>query len=522
VAVGQSTSGDTPGTDLPGVVVDVRVGDGQNRRPGKLGLRPRRLRLRARLTLAFGLGALLMSTLLSAITYGLTRDNLLDRREQDAVEITRRNARRVENLLIDEITEEGVVQLLEGQGTIADATPVIRLNGFGDQEDVLDTTDLWFSADPQEFGPPLDVEPALLESLSGAEPGSGAQMRYRLSGTVRSGQRPAFLVIGIVLEARNGIYMEAVPLSDIEDALGSLGLALLGAGALSTLSGVALGSWASRRVLSPLEEVSHAAEALAAGDLSARLDVAEDRDLSALADSFNDMAANLEERIERDARFASDVSHELRSPLMTIMASAEVINSRRNELPERALTALDLLMLDLERFRRLVEDLLEIARYDTSQGGIAHDHFGISEFVRRVAQDFGYADVPVIIPEGVEETVVAADKRRLARVIANLLENAENYAGGATSIEVRQIYQTIEIAVEDAGPGVPVEERQLIFGRFARGSEGGRRGAGTGTGLGLALVAEHVRLHGGRARVDDRPDGKPGVRFVVALPVVAT
>ena len=70
--------------------------------------------------------------------------------------------------------------------------------------------------------------------------------------------------------------------------------------------------------------------------------------------------------------------------------------------------------------------------------------------------------------------------------------------------------------------GVPVDERQLIFGRFARGSEGGRRGAGTGTGLGLALVAEHVRLHGGRVRVDDRPDGLPGARFVVELPVVVT
>ncbi len=478
-------------------------------KPDHAKVRPKRLRLRARMTLAFGLGALLMSALLSAITFGLTRDNLLDRREQDAVEVARRNARRIELRIIDEITEDGVRQLLLNQSTIADATPVIRLSGFSGLE--------WFSADPQTFAAPTDINSDLLEAVLQAEQGSGAQMRYRLSGTSHP-----FLVIGVPLEVREGVYMEAVPLKDIEDTLGSLGLALLGAGALTTLSGVAMGSWASRRVLSPLKDVSETAEALAAGDLSARLDVAEDRDLSTLAASFNDMAANLEERIERDERFASDVSHELRSPLMTIMASAAVIDSRRDELSDRALTALDLLTSDLERFRRLVEDLLEISRYNTSGVEISPEHFGISEFVRRVVEDFGYGAVPVMIPEGVENTVVAADKLRLARVIANLLENAANYAGGATSIEVRQINRTIEIAVEDAGPGVPAQERQLIFGRFARGSEGGRRGAGTGTGLGLALVAEHVRIHGGRVRVDDRPDGKPGARFVVALPVVAT
>ncbi len=464
-----------------------------------------RLRLRARLTLAFGLGALLLSTLLSAVTYGLTRDNLLDTREESAVEVATRNAGRVELLITDEMVEQDVRAILRDRSTIADAIPALRLSGVGELE--------WFSADPVVFAAPTDIDPELLELVASPEEPSAAQMRYRLLN-----DRP-FLVIGIPLSIREGIYIEAVPLDDIEDTLGSLGLALLGASAVTTMAGVALGAWASRRVLSPLEDVSVTAEALAGGDLSARLDVAGDRDLTALAASFNDMAANLEERIERDAQFASDVSHELRSPLMTIMASAEVLNSRRSELSPRAATALDLLTSDLERFRQLVEDLLEISRYDTSGGTIDREYFGIVEFVRRVAEDSGYGHVPVVNPSEMETTTVGADKRRLARVIANLLTNAANYGGGATSIELRQVDSSIEIAVEDSGPGVPIEERQLIFGRFARGSEGGRRGAGTGTGLGLALASEHVRLHGGRVRVDDRPDGQTGARFVIELPV---
>jgi two-component system sensor histidine kinase MtrB len=466
--------------------------------------RSSRLRLRTRLTLAFGLGAFLLSTLLSAVTYGLTRNNLVDRREEDAITVAQRNAGRIALLITEDTTEDGVRALLADQATIADAIPVLRLSGSNGLD--------WISADPVAFSAPDDVNSDLLDQLS-SDAVTGARMRYRLDDL-------PFLVIGIPLEARQGVYLEAVPLDDIEDTLGSLWLALLGAAVVTTMAGIGLGAWASRRVLFPLEDVSATAELLAGGDLSARLDVAGDRDLTALAASFNDMAANLEERIERDARFASDVSHELRSPLTTIMASIGILESRRDGLSQTAQTALDLLSSDLERFRQLVADLLEISRYDTSGGTIDADHFSITEFIRRAAEDSGHEHVPFIHPADLDEVVVEADKRRLARVIANLLHNADNYGRGATSIELRRIGRMIEIAVEDGGPGVPVEERQLIFGRFARGSEGGRRGTGTGTGLGLALVAEHVRIHNGRVRVDDRPDGETGARFVVELPVV--
>jgi two-component system sensor histidine kinase MtrB len=89
-------------------------------------------------------------------------------------------------------------------------------------------------------------------------------------------------------------------------------------------------------------------------------------------------------------------------------------------------------------------------------------------------------------------------------------------------VVLQRVGDGVQIAVEDEGPGVPEEEREVIFERFARGGGAGRRGSGEGVGLGLALVAEHVRLHGGKVWVEDRSDGRPGARFVVELPVLAT
>ena len=104
-------------------------------------------------------------------------------------------------------------------------------------------------------------------------------------------------------------------------------------------------------------------------------------------------------------------------------------------------------------------------------------------------------------------------------MLANLIDNAAKYGGGATSVSLRQADHGVQIAVEDRGEGVPEEDRALIFNRFNRGSIAGRRGSSEGVGLGLALVAEHVNLHGGSVWVEARRDGEPGARFVVELPV---
>ncbi|MDP2289948.1 MAG: ATP-binding protein, partial [Actinomycetota bacterium] len=123
-----------------------------------------------------------------------------------------------------------------------------------------------------------------------------------------------------------------------------------------------------------------------------------------------------------------------------------------------------------------------------------------------------------------ERVIIRGDRRRLARVVANLIDNARLHGGGDAAIFVTEPEGEGEplghiwIAIEDHGTGVPIEERDLVFERFARGAVAGRRSSSDGAGLGLSLVEEHVRMHGGRVWVEDRLDGEPGARFVLELP----
>jgi two-component system sensor histidine kinase MtrB len=456
----------------------------------------RRLGLRARVVLAFVVGALLVSGILAGVAYTVTRNNLVDTRERTGIRIAASNAAAVRaQLNVEDVDPAAVLLTLS---TPLQSVPTLRLG-----------PDAWLTADPLRFAD-TDVNSLLLTEVESGQP---SQMRYRFSNA-------PFLVVGVPLPDRDALYFEAIPLRDIDDTLQSLGIALTGGAVVSTIAAAMLGWWAARRVLSPLEEIGEAAEAIAAGELDTRLEAEADRDLGRLTGSFNLMARTLQQRIERDGRFASEVSHELRSPLMTLAASMEVLNNQRSEMPDRAQTALDLLTTDLVRFQGLVEDLLEISRFDVGAVNLQLSRFEVAEFVRQAVGVAGH-EVPVTYPKRVEGLFIEADKRRLARVIANLLDNAEKYAGGATGVEINRDGDSVSITVLDEGPGVPAEEREAIFDRFSRGVEGGRRGTGTGVGLGLSLVAEHMNLHGGTVMALPREDGASGTRFVVTLPGVA-
>jgi two-component system sensor histidine kinase MtrB len=462
------------------------------RGPHRLPL-PARLGLRARITLAFTLVGAVLSLLLAGATWGLTRENLINQRETSVTTQATTNA----NYMRQRITRDPkeVQQSLSGLESPSGSRPVVRLvDKNGKVRWVASASDFGASALP----------PSLKRVVV---QGQAARMRYDLD-------RETELAVGIPI-GNGASYFEIVSLSDLENTLESLGLSLFGGGLLTTLAGAGLGYWAARRTLRPLSNVGLAAEAIAGGHLDTRLEDTNDRDLEPLVTSFNRMARALEQRIDRDTRFASDVSHELRSPLMTLAASIQVHAAR---------SAVDLMDADVARFHQLVDDLLEISRFDAGVARLALDEVHLSELVRQAVETSTDEPVPVVIEPSVDGLVVRADKRRLVRVIANLLDNARKYAGGATSVMVhRPDDRRVQIAVEDAGPGVPEEERYVVFDRFARGRAGSHRAsAGDGVGLGLSLVSEHVALHGGRVWVEDRDDGEAGARFVVELPVSST
>lgn len=452
-----------------------------------------RLGLRARITGLYALGGLLLSLTIALSTLTLARQNLVEDREERAFSVAVRNAQRVENGLGAETEIEDVGVLLDNLTITEGSFPLLQV---GDATRALD----------QAFD--ADAVPSSLREL--VEAGNAGRMRVRVNG------RP-LIVTGIPIPDTAAAYYEAAATDDVEDVLNTLGIIVLGVGAAAILLSAALGSWASRRALTPLGEVRLAAESLAAGELDTRLDPPADADLASLTASFNGMARSLEDRIERDARFASEVSHELRSPLMTLNASVEVLNNNRDSMTERNQIALDLLTDDVTRFTALVEDLLEISRYDVGSASLRAEPIDLVEFVRQSVDRSPYE---VVIDVGaLQYLVVAGDKRRLAQVVANLVDNAAKYGAGDTCVVVGHEDDFAIIAVEDEGPGVPEAERGVIFDRFSRGSAGGRRGHGTGSGLGLALVAEHVGLHGGEVWVDDRRDGREGARFTVRIPI---
>jgi signal transduction histidine kinase len=459
--------------------------------------RPAALGLRRRILLIFTLGSLLLSVFLATTTYGLTRSNVIRERVDTAINTSQRNAQGVERDL----------RSLPADAEAARAS----LTRIGVQDYLIRYNDSW-SGGGATFRD-ADVPPPLEQRV--VDEGTSASQIVRLGDELN-------VVVGWDIPGI-GAYFEAFSLEEADSTLSSIRLSLLLAAAITTGLGILLGIFSARRAVRPVGTAAQAASAIAGGRLDTRLETTDDPDLRILTESFNDMAEALQQRVERDARFASDVSHELRSPLMTLSASVEVMEARRDELPERSRAALDLLSSDVVRFQGLVEDLLEISRFDAGAIRLQMEELLAAEFVRRAVAVSSLPDTPVHVSERAELALIRGDRRRLARVMANLIDNARAYGGGEPEVSITVLNPDDEpmshilIAVEDHGPGVPEEERDLVFERFARGGGAGRRTGSEGAGLGLSLVDEHVRMHGGRVWVEDRLDGEPGARFVIEL-----
>lgn len=266
----------------------------------------------------------------------------------------------------------------------------------------------------------------------------------------------------------------------------------------------------SRRALRPLNRLTAAAARLAGGDLSTRVSLVGDPDLDPLANAFNRTSDALERRVRADARFAADVGHELRTPLTSMLNSVALVKNRRAGLPASLLEPVDLLAYDVERFRTLVVDLLEMSRDDAGDN-LVLEPVVVADLVGRASARAVSGTPPPVCGDAVD-VVQVADKRRLSRVVANLVGNAETHGGGCTGVSVTRTPTGVRITVDDAGPGIGHDLRDRVFERFARGETTER----SGTGLGLAIVRRHVELHDGQVSVHSSPAG--GARFVVDLP----
>ncbi len=495
-----------PNNLIDDIMVDGAMGDGilvARRSIGKAGgvaagSRPvvrRRfsLGMRTRITVGFSLLGLLVSLGLALLTYTLARSYLIDKRELNARNDAFTNAAKIRGALRED--PNNVQAALATVSVQGDTLPLLYANG------------LWVALDPTHFG--VGALPEIVRGpVFRRETGSA---RYQFDGV-------PYVGVGVHIEEVHAEYFERSSLADAEKALGIIATSLAVAATTTTLVAAGLGLWAGRRVLKPLSRVADAANELASGGLDTRLEEEADPDLQRLATSFNNMADAVKFRIEREARFASDVSHELRSPITALTAAVEVLDGRRSDLPDRSQQALDVVVSQVRRFDQMVLDLLEISRLDAGASELHLEPVQLDQFVARVAGRYGFSNVPVVCDPVWAGRTAGFDRRRIERVLANLLGNAEHHAGGPVRIAIDSGangdgIERVRLAVEDAGPGVAAAERERIFERFARGATARHR---VGTGLGLALVKEHVSLQGGSTWVEDRKGG--GARFVVEIP----
>lgn len=451
----------------------------------------RRPGLRASVTVGFALGALALSTVLAVGTYLAARQLLIEQRERSAV----RQAFTDAALVRDALQTSGA-QVSDVLGSISPPAGTM----------------LYVHRDGEWYSSSLDIpaERVTAEVSSRVQDGSVA------SGWTDQTHPPA-IVVGIPLPAVDAEYYEVSVAQELDQTLATLRLALAICAGLTIAAGALLGRYASRRVLSPLTEVTGAAARISGGDLSTRLGDTEDPDLMALVGAFNNMVDALDDRIRQDARFAADVAHELRTPLTTLTNSVSLLQ-RASDLSPRSERAVRLMTVELERFTRALEDLLALGRLDSDVRDQHVTVIGAADLVRRSLAVSGRA--PDLLVDGLDQdghpadAKVAVDAPQMVRALTNLFDNADIHGGGLVRVRVQVRGGYVDILVEDDGPGIPPPDRERVFERFARA---GARKEGTGSGLGLSIVAQTVRNHGGGVWSGEAPTG--GAVVVLRLPV---
>ena len=315
------------------------------------------------------------------------------------------------------------------------------------------------------------------------------------------------LAVGVPVGSDYQLYY-LFPLTQEQQTLALVQRAIIVVGLALAFLLAAIASLVTRWVVVPVRQAAHGAQRLSTGNLGERMPVRGTDDLAALATAFNEMAASLQEKMQElqdlshvQRQFVSDVSHELRTPLTTIRIAADVLFASRQQLDASSGRSAELLQSQLERFEALLVDLLEISRYDANAATLDAEPVDICDLVRNaadVAQQLAErrgTKIEFRLPAG--PCVAEADRRRVERILRNLLVNAvEHGENRNTVVTVAADRDAVAVAVRDYGVGLAPGEENLVFDRFWRADPARARATG-GTGLGLSIALEDARLHGG-------------------------
>jgi two-component system, OmpR family, sensor kinase len=382
------------------------------------------------------------------------------------------------------------------------------------------------------FGGPALPEPALPSILprpgtsdtrpdlftTGAVDGSSTKYRVLVDRVnIRTGGR-----------TEPGTLIVAIPLTEVEDTLSRLrmiegvvsGAVLIGLGFLSY--------WLVRRGLRPLEEIGGTAGAIAAGDLSRRVEPSDDRtEIGRLGLALNEMLAQIEAAFEerraseaRLRRFVADASHELRTPLTSIRGYAELFRRGADSRPQDLAKSMQRIEAEASRMGVLVDDLLLLARLDQGRP-LERDEVDLRQIAEEAAESARAIDPHRPITLALDgPAFVVGDEGRLRQVVDNLLDNTRVHTPKGTPVVLKVAREADEVvlSVADAGPGLAPDVATRVFERFYRGDPTRSRGTG-GAGLGLSIVSAIVEAHAGT--VSATATNGTGATFEVRLPARA-
>ncbi|RLL67160.1 MtrAB system histidine kinase MtrB [Streptomyces sp. Z26] len=357
----------------------------------------------------------------------------------------------------------------------------------------------------------------------------GTHQRYAKLHRQSGGTEPA-LIVGKRISDLNGnpyqLYY-VFPFNQEEETLVLVKGTLVTAGVFVVVLLGAIAWLVVRQVVTPVRMAAGISERLAAGRLQERMKVTGEDDIARLGEAFNKMAQKLQVKIQQlealsrmQRRFVSDVSHELRTPLTTVRMAADVIHEARDDFDPVTARSAELLLGQVDRFESLLNDLLEISRFDAGAAALEPDPTDLRDVVRRVVEGcepLAERKGSRLVVKGDERPVVAeVDSRRIERVLRNLVDNAiEHGEGHDVVVRLAVGGGAVAVAVRDYGVGLKPNEVKRVFSRFWRADPARARTTG-GTGLGLSIAIEDARLHGGWLQAWGEPGG--GSQFRLTLP----
>ncbi|MEV0074573.1 HAMP domain-containing sensor histidine kinase [Amycolatopsis sp. NPDC050768] len=458
--------------------------------------------LRTRLLLAFVLLSVLTTIAVAGFGYRTARNTILTNTQDNAV---RELSSRIQLLYPLPVDQPSEGQLDQVAGEIAGRTGNALVTAGG-----VSGGDL-----------PSSVITDEVKEIVGR--GSIAWQRVDVGGETR-------LLIGTQLRLTTSRSHETVP-SGIEvfvlqpldaesESIATLARSAWLTGTGAVVLALLLALAAARSVLGPVRELRRAAHRLGEGDLDTRLTIHGTDELAEVGKTFNTTAESLQhhvgelERMESDARrFVADVSHELRTPLAAMTAVTEVLESEVAGLPEIAGRAVRLVSQETHNLTRLVNDLIEVTRFDSGSASLALDEVDVAEAIGVTLRARGWVgEVATELPPGVRARL---DPRRLDVVVANLVGNALRHGAPPVRLRLSTAEESLIIEVTDEGPGLKEEVLPHVFDRFYKADTA--RSRSEGSGLGLAIAWENAKLHGGELTAANRPQG--GAIFTLRLPL---